>query len=129
MNPLAGSTSSSESMEWAKYRLRRCIKSHPGYKARGNTRVLHPTRLINVRKIYEHGDVVLEIAAALPSDTEYVALSHCWGKRPILCCTTKYNYSTYTTQGIWWNKLPQSFKDAVTVTRSLGLDFLCIDSM
>ncbi len=78
--------------------------------------------------IQSHPDVILEDAATLPAEAEYVALSHCWGKLPITCRKTTRNYFAAIT-GILWDSLPQSFQDAITVTRALGLDFFWIDSI
>lgn len=60
---------------------------------------------------------------------QYCALSHCWGrpdKPPI--CTTRTTLQTHI-RGIAIAKLPQTFKDAVTVTRKIGIRYLWIDSL
>ncbi|KAF2686025.1 HET-domain-containing protein [Lentithecium fluviatile CBS 122367] len=57
---------------------------------------------------------------------KYVALSHCWGgKTPIM--TTAQNFEEHLL-GIP-QPLPQTFEDAVTITRELGLRYLWIDSL
>jgi hypothetical protein len=124
MNPLGQSTSSPESLSWAAYRLRRCLQSHSDCNV--TKEPFRPTRLLNVNSV--HPDVILEDAATLPAVAEYAALSHCWGKRPITCRTTKSNYWT-AARGVPWKSLPQSFQDAITVTRALCLDYLWIDSI
>lgn len=124
MNLLGQSTSSPESLNWAAYRLRRCLQSHSDCNV--SKEPFRPTRLLNVNSV--HLDVILEDAATLPAVAEYAALSHCWGKRPITCRTTKNNYLAATT-GVPWKSLPQSFQDAIIVTRALGLDYLWIDSI
>jgi hypothetical protein len=124
MNPLGQSTSSPESLSWAAYRLRRCLQSHSDCNV--TKEPFRPTRLLNVNSV--HPDVILEDAATLPAMAEYAALSHCWGKRPITCRTTKSNYWT-AARGVPWKSLPQSFQDAITVTRALCLDYLWIDSI
>jgi hypothetical protein len=124
MNLLGQSTSSPESLNWAAYRLRRCLQSHSDCNV--TKEPFRPTRLLNVNSV--HPDVILEDAATLPAVAEYAALSHCWGKRPITCRTTKKNYLA-ATKGVPWKSLPQSFQDAIIVTRALGLDYLWIDSI
>ncbi|KAI1056591.1 hypothetical protein LB507_001442 [Fusarium sp. FIESC RH6] len=57
----------------------------------------------------------------------YVALSHCWGKGPVLQTTT--DTVTNHTHEISYHSLPKSFKDAVTVTRNIGVRYLWIDSL
>jgi len=57
----------------------------------------------------------------------YATLSHCWGGCiPTRLLTT--NYSTFLNE-ITVNELPRTFKDAVEMTRELGLQYLWIDSL
>jgi len=60
---------------------------------------------------------------------QYCALSHCWGaadKRPLR--TTQANLHSHLTD-IPFTQLPKTFKDAVLLTRSIGIDYLWIDSL
>jgi Heterokaryon incompatibility protein (HET) len=57
----------------------------------------------------------------------YVALSHCWGEKPLLR-TLRETLSQMKTN-VEWSSLPQSFQDAAKVTRGLGLRYLWIDSL
>jgi hypothetical protein len=60
---------------------------------------------------------------------KYIVLSHCWGppdKRPLE--TRKENIQQHLRK-IGYHFLPKTFKDAVTVTKALGLRFLWIDSL
>jgi hypothetical protein len=63
---------------------------------------------------------------------QYVALSHCWGQLPTeeqkMFCTTQDNIGL-RLQGFSVSELPQTFRDAVTVTRELGILYLWIDSL
>ncbi|KAI1123145.1 heterokaryon incompatibility protein-domain-containing protein [Nemania abortiva] len=57
----------------------------------------------------------------------YVTLSYVWGvPQPML--TTK-NVSKYTTDGLEIANLPQSIRDAVTVTNRIGQRYLWIDAL
>ncbi|KAK8092472.1 uncharacterized protein PG998_014957 [Apiospora kogelbergensis] len=60
----------------------------------------------------------------------YVALSHCWGKlkETEMFCTTKANIGALK-QHISLEELPRNFRDAVAVTRGLGVQYLWIDSI
>ncbi|KAI1773182.1 heterokaryon incompatibility protein-domain-containing protein [Hypoxylon cercidicola] len=61
------------------------------------------------------------------SPGRWAALSHCWGdKQPI--CTTRDNLQKHK-EGISLSDLPSTFRDAVAITRSLGLDYLWIDTI
>jgi Heterokaryon incompatibility protein (HET) len=57
----------------------------------------------------------------------YVALSHCWGTKPLLR-TLKETLSSMK-RNIEWSSLPKSFQDVAKVTRGLGLRYLWIDSL
>ncbi|KAK0754411.1 heterokaryon incompatibility protein-domain-containing protein, partial [Schizothecium vesticola] len=57
----------------------------------------------------------------------YVCLSHCWGRfQPLQ--TTRENLHAWKAN-IPWAQVPQTFRDAVFVTRRLGFRFLWIDSL
>jgi len=68
-----------------------------------------------------------------PEEAEYIALSHCWGKLPQVLkdefCTVSANVDKRKREGISMDVLPQTFKDAVTVTRELGKRYLWVDSL
>lgn len=58
----------------------------------------------------------------------YTALSHCWGPNGILLKTTTSTIKDYQ-QGIDFQCLPKNFQDAMTVTRSIGIRYLWVDSL
>ncbi|KAI1266116.1 heterokaryon incompatibility protein-domain-containing protein [Xylariaceae sp. FL1019] len=83
-----------------------------------------PTRTLDV-DFGDPGAVRLVSTSGLCYD--YVALSHCWGdSRPLR--TTKANFNSHQTL-INIHNLPQPFRDAVSVTRSIGIKYLWIDSL
>lgn len=57
----------------------------------------------------------------------YVALSHCWGKKQSL--TTERATLRARRQGFSLSVLPKTFRDAIYVTRELGIRFIWIDSI
>ncbi|KAL1867856.1 hypothetical protein Daus18300_006131 [Diaporthe australafricana] len=67
----------------------------------------------------------VELRGPLPP---FVALSHCWGSSPTLK-TRLANIETFQTTGIPLGSLPATFKDATRATKSLGFDFMWIDSL
>ncbi|KPM37809.1 hypothetical protein AK830_g8766 [Neonectria ditissima] len=83
-----------------------------------------PTRLIDVEQ-----DVRLVDTTSIKS-SRYAALSHCWGqlKKDEMFCTYKSNLAQFQ-KSIDFSSLPQTFKDAVTVARGLGLKYIWIDSL
>ncbi|PVH68562.1 HET-domain-containing protein [Cadophora sp. DSE1049] len=62
-----------------------------------------------------------------PTAGFWIALSHCWGTIPLLRTTT--GTIAKHIGGIPIASLPPSFRDAVTITRRLGLSYLWIDSL
>lgn len=85
-----------------------------------------PTRLINVGT--DPSGVVHLINTDEKTAGPYTTLSHCWGRINHLPRTTRQNIEEHM-QGIHLEILPQTFKDAVLVTRELGLKYLWIDSL
>ncbi|CAG8949109.1 hypothetical protein HYFRA_00002238 [Hymenoscyphus fraxineus] len=63
------------------------------------------------------------------SPERYIALSHCWGDPSCAPINTTKSTLEERKRGISFDELPVSFKDAVVVTRSLGIRYLWIDSL
>jgi hypothetical protein len=57
----------------------------------------------------------------------YVALTYCWGKTQNFI-TTLENLEGLKER-IPWEKLPQTIKDAITVTRRLGIRYFWVDAL
>ncbi len=58
----------------------------------------------------------------------YLALSHCWGGAvPIRL--EKETLGSWTKNGIAFSSLPKTFRDAVAITRQLGIRYLWVDSL
>ncbi|KAF2262136.1 HET-domain-containing protein, partial [Lojkania enalia] len=121
------STGSDAALELAAFWLKRCLSTHELCRPRTiSTSEPHlPTRLLDVAADAVH----LIDTSTQPgiSDPRYIALSHCWGKYPIIR-TLKKNYENQL-KGIAACSLSQTFKDAVDVTRKLGFRYLWIDSL
>lgn len=79
---------------------------------------------------------LIEVTESLPSPrlvklegerVDYVALSHCWGgSMPLRTTTATVDVHS---EGISWDHLPTSFRDAVKVTRAIGCRYLWIDCL
>ena len=57
----------------------------------------------------------------------YLCLSHCWGCEQIVT-TTKSTFEKRKV-AIEWGELSKTFQDAIALTRSLGFDYIWIDSL
>lgn len=68
---------------------------------------------------------------AIPPGSRYLTLSHCWGKD--LIYTLNNSTAEEMKQGITLDKLSQTFRDALTISRKLGkgygIRYLWIDSL
>lgn len=87
-----------------------------------------PTRLIDVGTD-SNGPIRL-IQTNSKMQDRYIALSHCWGQLSDdqRCCTYESNLNQRMAD-IPYDQLPATFKDAVRVTRALGVRYLWIDSL
>jgi hypothetical protein len=84
-----------------------------------------PTRLIDVGDTNNNKVHLWESGNQDP--VEWIALSHQWGNPPHY--STKRENLADHIGGIKLEDLPATFKDAVVVTRALGLQYLWIDSI
>ncbi|KAI1476307.1 HET-domain-containing protein [Daldinia eschscholtzii] len=82
-----------------------------------------PSRLIDVSS----WNAKLLLRCEVPKESPFVALSHCWGGSQPLKTTTS-NIESHRI-GIAPEDLPATFRDAVIITKTLGLRFLWIDSL
>ncbi|TXB97036.1 hypothetical protein FocTR4_00011158 [Fusarium oxysporum f. sp. cubense] len=112
-----------------------CDGNHGGCKFKGDVSL--PTRLIDVGS---RGSPILrlvETADRALDDKRYIALSHRWGdtkEHPPFC--TRFKDPTGRGHDLQSFKMalpqddvPQTFKDAIDVTRRLGIRYLWIDSL
>lgn len=124
----SGMCSRNSSTAWAKTRIDECDADHP--KCRASYVGFLPTRLIFIPADTETQDISLILGDSISRETQYTALSHCWGPEESWpeCQTTAENYDQQLL-GIPWANIPQTFADAITITRQLGIEYIWIDSL
>lgn len=93
-----------------------------------------PTRLIDVGQNNSTNVLLSDTRLWGPCQADglkYIALSHPWGdvKYHTHFSTTTKNIDNRLERGIVYDELPATFKDAVKVTRELGIRYLWIDSL
>ncbi|TRX89299.1 hypothetical protein FHL15_009736 [Xylaria flabelliformis] len=103
--------------EW----IRVCDFTHRTCREDAKPAPTMPTRLVEV------GDPLRLVKSRCIKPSPYVALSHCWGKTETLC-TTNENI-TQLMESINFSSLPKTFRDAIQVTRGIGIEYLWIDSL
>ncbi|KAM0143873.1 hypothetical protein ACHAP3_001139 [Botrytis cinerea] len=87
-----------------------------------------PRRLIDVGR-YGTPPRLVETQQNNDRYTKYLALTHCWGKEMPEAATTKTRTLEQRLLSIPLKTLPRTFRDAITITRRLGLQYLWIDSL
>jgi Heterokaryon incompatibility protein (HET) len=113
-------------IRWIKSRISNCQKEHPACFSRNPSHVL-PTRVVYVGSSEREPFLYTTKGESAP----YVALSHCWGpeerrKRQLM---TKRSSIKHYSRLIALKEMPKTFKDAVAVTRALGIRYIWIDSL
>ena len=123
--PEEDSTGSISSQRLAREWLDRCQKNEDGQHGdcgRSESTWL-PTRLLDVGNASKTSVLRLvsseEVSDAFPEDKRYITLSHCWGewgseKMPVLTSANEWDRHEV---GISIEKIPQTFRDAVTVAQ------------
>src|ERR1700722_1984496 len=111
-------------LEW----LRTCIDNHSqcaSYEKIVRGEISFPTRVLDVGDSSDSQVLRLVQGAGLVG--RYVALSHCWGKNPVIK-TTKESLGSFS-KCIDPRTLTRTFLDAVMITRRLGVRYPWIDSL
>jgi len=85
-----------------------------------------PRRVIDVGKC---SDSTIRLFESPDSEGEYVALSHRWPTDPSKHYTTTRDNIKNRKQGMRLEDMPETFQDAVRVSRELGFRYLWIDSL
>ncbi|KAH7233736.1 heterokaryon incompatibility protein-domain-containing protein [Fusarium redolens] len=122
--PTAVDPTSNESISLLKTWIAECFNQHK--ECLGNADSALPKRVLYVGK----PGVELDHPLRLYCDGgfgPYVTLSHCWGGL-VPFQTTKGTLEERKSE-ILFSDLPQTFQDAVTITRTLEFEFLWIDSL
>ncbi|KAK1974445.1 heterokaryon incompatibility protein-domain-containing protein [Colletotrichum cereale] len=86
-----------------------------------------PSRVLSVKD--DAGKISVKLVENDGLRGRYCALSHCWGpegKRPL---RTLLGNLTHHLASIAWDKLPATFRETITLTRGLGIEYLWIDSL
>jgi hypothetical protein len=112
-----------QSIQAAQEWMRSCLDKHE--QCQKNTQPhAYPTRLLeledhNIRLIIPQGDK--------PSGP-YAALSYCWGPNPSFIRLTADNLQEFRVT-IPYTGLPIAFREAVQITKTLGIRYLWIDAL
>ena len=126
----ANYTGSDDCINFVLSQLRRCRDTHPKCESmrpsRKGTNGFRPTRLIAVGI---SGDPTIRLVGAdeYAGDSQYIALSHCWGNSQPLQLTQSTAASLKASFSLM--DLPKTFQDAIHMTRKMQIRYLWIDSL
>lgn len=87
-----------------------------------------PTRVLDVGSSDNSSGSSLRLyEPSRRSEGRYMTLSHCWGKEPMfkLLAENKTGFCV----GIHESQLPLTFREAISITRTLGVRYLWIDAL
>lgn len=120
-------TGDAHSMVQARAWIDQCRTGHNRCE-HSNKSVQLPTRLVRV-VAYDDSSMQSNICdgSSLPSDTDYLTLSHRWGTKPALTLTTA-NIDQFR-QAIPGKDLSRVFQQALIVTAALGFSYIWIDCL
>ena len=122
---LSNTTASADSLCWLKTQIASCENDHKAcVKARRGLKST-PHRLLLLNMDTTPSVYLVEVSAEVQN---YTCLSHCWGTRPLIR-TLKSNVDQFKKDGIPWDSIPKTFQDAISVTGSLGVSYIWIDSL
>ena len=120
---VAQDPSSESSSKTAHAWLRNCLETHESCNESTNSNP--PKRLIRVGN--DDQDPVLVETASIAQQTRWAALSYCWGGEP----SKKLGMKTMSElqNGVALNEFDPAIRDAILVTRALGLVYIWIDAL
>ncbi|KAK8018426.1 heterokaryon incompatibility protein-domain-containing protein [Apiospora marii] len=119
----SGHTGSESSLMTAYGWYSKCLQEHPGCCAEGNPN-FRPSRLLYLA---DYDNVILRTHSEYPEKLTYMTLSHCWGGAQFT--RLQRNHEESFRQGIPRDSLPQTFQDAILISKRLGSEYLWIDSL
>ncbi|KAK3302700.1 heterokaryon incompatibility protein-domain-containing protein [Chaetomium strumarium] len=124
--PVASKVSSNLVVNQLKTWIDECQTQHA--HCRAITNPFLPSRVLDVGRDGDADADMLRLHSTEPAETgHYAALSYCWGGVQDVT-TTKENLDAYSNR-LSLSSLPATIRDAITVTRSLGIRYLWVDAL
>jgi hypothetical protein len=110
----------------AKAWMNDCARNHPLCPKPQDA--IFPTRVLDVGDSAESLEGLHLVVPGKVTKEKWIALSYCWGETNETYWTTTKNLEDHLRQ-IPFEKLPLTMRDAIRVTRSLGIRYLWIDAL
>ncbi|KAK1754609.1 heterokaryon incompatibility protein-domain-containing protein [Echria macrotheca] len=122
-NPITPDPFDNSCVEQIRIWLQDCLCEHE--KCRLAEPASLPTRVVDIGSVTGKESPVLYVSKG--ERVPYATLSYCWGAN-MRCLTTKETISRFQ-EGISLAEMPATFRDAVLITRRLGIRYLWIDAL
>ncbi len=126
---IADNTASAGCFDQARSWIATCLRHHRDCGATSSRALYqyYPTRLLDLQPRRTDIEIRLCVTHQDPPETPYMTLSHCWGTSRCL----KLNRANlrYLVAGFQLTKLPKCFREAIQITRELGIRYLWIDAL
>jgi len=106
--------------------LQDCEKNHATCHP-SKTRL--PSRILDLDGLKDPNKIRLLETRDKESYDSYATLSYCWGPDPSFHVRTTHATMSEHLDSIGVDSLPQTYKDAIKITRHLGIRYLWIDSL
>lgn len=108
--------------------LRLCEKAHSRCVERRHKRICQlPTRIVYVGAFQAESLVYVQDTKGIAHNARYITLSHSLGGS-VPCWLLESSHSSYAA-GVHTSTLPKAFRDAIALTKALGLNYIWIDSL
>ncbi|KAH7233075.1 heterokaryon incompatibility protein-domain-containing protein [Fusarium tricinctum] len=88
-----------------------------------------PSRILDLNAFDDPDNIRLWETNGATDYEPYVTLSYCWGSDPSVHVRTTHSTLSGHLERISVKGLPQTYQDAIKITRHLGIRFLWIDSL
>ncbi|KAK3486171.1 uncharacterized protein B0T23DRAFT_247729 [Neurospora hispaniola] len=113
-----------KSLTWIARQINACLKEHDTCEDTSVSNL--PTRVVDVNYAPQRVRIIPTNGAS----GTYITLSHFWGDPGLMNTKlTAHNLEEYMNEGISIEDLPRTFRDAVELTKDLGVSYLWIDSL
>jgi hypothetical protein len=122
-------TGSAESLHIAKEWLNVCVSGHASCRSEARRGRWYPTRLLDLGELAQDGLTSLRLITTKSHSLEehYTTLSHRWGQAKFLQLT-RHNLQEFH-RSIPIAELPQTFREAILVSKALQVRYLWLDSL
>lgn len=121
---ISGNTGSAAAMSRVRMWMKHCFDTHRdcGPDIEGPL----PSRVLDLG--VGEAPSTIKLYLTNKNNGRYICLSHCWGTNIRHVTTTKATLEHWQS-GVHISHLPRSFREAIIVTRQLGIRYLWIDSL